>query len=279
MKHVGDFSEALRLLKAGHRVARAGWNGKSMWLQLVRDEPAPPGSPFQRRAFIEMKDASDCLVPWVPSQTDLIAVDWEANGAAADDRIACLLCTALREPDSKFCERHAAGFPYARGLPQTMIRERFRAWLHRDCRRERGVADALLEIGGRLGELGRYCHELTKAVVERPERVTVIVFGLRAGADLGAEAAGVEVLNLREWFVVDSKSVRVGQKSERIDCTSYFPIQSFQVLVLANLERVEILGVFKGRDLLAMASPVAYGTDWHLGVNVSVLCSLREAGG
>lgn len=74
---MSDFSEALALLKKGHRLARAGWNGKSMWIQLVRDEPAPPGSPFQRRAFIEMKDASNCLVPWVPSQTDLIAVDWE----------------------------------------------------------------------------------------------------------------------------------------------------------------------------------------------------------
>lgn len=78
--HVGDFSEALKLLKRGRRVARSGWNGKSMWVQLVRDQPGPTGSPFQSRAFLEMKDSSDCLVPWVPSQTDLLAVDWELTG-------------------------------------------------------------------------------------------------------------------------------------------------------------------------------------------------------
>jgi len=48
-----------------------------MFLQYVPDAPAPPGSPYQSRAYIELKDATDCLVPWVPSQSDLLAVDWE----------------------------------------------------------------------------------------------------------------------------------------------------------------------------------------------------------
>ena len=159
--------------------------------------------------------------------------------------------------------------------------KRFRAWLHRDCATVDAV-EALRGNAGALQALAGMVSMWTARMLERPERVTVIVFVQRAApAPLeGDETSrnGVTATLQREWIVVDSKTVRVGSKSERIDCTSYFPIASFQVLVLANLDRVDILGVFKGRDLLAMASPVAYGEDWHLGVNVSVLCSLREAG-
>jgi hypothetical protein len=46
-------------------VARAGWNDKGMWLALtVRSLP-----------WIGMKTADDCFVPWVASQTDLLAED------------------------------------------------------------------------------------------------------------------------------------------------------------------------------------------------------------
>lgn len=82
-----DFGAALRALKAGEKVYRSGWNGKGMFLFLV------PGSRFQvnrapllgiysegtvinYHAHIDMKTVNGDIVPWVASQTDLLADDW-----------------------------------------------------------------------------------------------------------------------------------------------------------------------------------------------------------
>lgn len=82
-----DFSTALVALKEGQLVARAGWNGKGMFVFLV------PGSTFQvnrppllgiysagatinYHAHIDMKTADGMVVPWLASQTDLLAEDW-----------------------------------------------------------------------------------------------------------------------------------------------------------------------------------------------------------
>lgn len=85
-----DFGDAIRALKEEKRVARAGWNGKGMWLRLVSSKtravaqpnPNVPGAlgihPNEMlRAYIEMKDATDFFVPWLASQTDMLAEDWE----------------------------------------------------------------------------------------------------------------------------------------------------------------------------------------------------------
>ena len=67
-----DFSEALVLVKVGAKIARTGWNGKDMWLELQRpDEHSKMTLPY-----IYMKTACDNLVPWLASQTDLLADDW-----------------------------------------------------------------------------------------------------------------------------------------------------------------------------------------------------------
>ena len=65
------FSEALHNIKIGKRLARSGWNGKGMWIYLVvpHDEFNAP--------YIMMKAADGWHVPWLASQTDLLAVDWE----------------------------------------------------------------------------------------------------------------------------------------------------------------------------------------------------------
>ncbi len=66
------FSEALDLLKEGERVARSGWNGKSMWLaHQVPDEFSKMSVPY-----IYMSTAQGDFVPWLASQTDLLAEDW-----------------------------------------------------------------------------------------------------------------------------------------------------------------------------------------------------------
>ena len=61
---------AVKQMRDGHHVARSGWNGKNMWLKLV-----PAAEPYQE--FVAMKTVQNTLVPWLCSQTDLLAVDWE----------------------------------------------------------------------------------------------------------------------------------------------------------------------------------------------------------
>lgn len=67
-----DFGRALRHLRAGNRVARQGWNGKGMWLGLQ----IPDATSKMTLPYIYMKTADDQLVPWLASQTDLLALDW-----------------------------------------------------------------------------------------------------------------------------------------------------------------------------------------------------------
>ena len=72
MEEAFNFGEALRQLKAGALVARKGWNGKNMYLELqTPDENSKMSLPY-----IYMKTACDNLVPWLASQTDVLADDW-----------------------------------------------------------------------------------------------------------------------------------------------------------------------------------------------------------
>ena len=82
-----DFSNALEGLKYDKdRIYRKGWNGKEMWIFLCR-EYSTYDVPFnvdfdktlnrKRLPFIIMKTADNCLVPWLASQTDILADDWE----------------------------------------------------------------------------------------------------------------------------------------------------------------------------------------------------------
>lgn len=74
------FGLAIEALKKGMRVGRAGWNGKGMWLGLhteggsfVREEC---GTEITYADYIVMKTADNKLVPWLASQTDMLAEDW-----------------------------------------------------------------------------------------------------------------------------------------------------------------------------------------------------------
>lgn len=76
-KHPTTFGGALEQLKAGKRVQRAGWNGKGMWLVLIpADQWSTKRRPEHRLPWIAMKTADDGLVPWLASQTDMLAEDW-----------------------------------------------------------------------------------------------------------------------------------------------------------------------------------------------------------
>ena len=64
---------AVKQMWNGSRVRRAGWNGKNMHLELqVSDAHSKMTLPY-----VYMFTAQGDLVPWVCSQTDLLAVDWE----------------------------------------------------------------------------------------------------------------------------------------------------------------------------------------------------------
>lgn len=67
-----DFGMALVHLKSGRRVAREGWNGKGQWIELQR--PGPNSK--MRKPYIYISPVDAHPVPWVASQTDLLADDW-----------------------------------------------------------------------------------------------------------------------------------------------------------------------------------------------------------
>lgn len=84
-----NFGEAITALKAGGKVAREGWNGKGMFLFLVPgstftvNRPPllgiyPEGTRIDYHAHIDMKTAQGYVVPWLASQADVLAEDWEA---------------------------------------------------------------------------------------------------------------------------------------------------------------------------------------------------------
>ncbi len=76
-----SFGHAIAALKAGHRVARAGWNGRGMWLVLIRPGNAmhiSPAGAFPMLPCIGMKTAQEEMLPgWLASQTDVLADDWQ----------------------------------------------------------------------------------------------------------------------------------------------------------------------------------------------------------
>lgn len=74
-----SFSDALAYLKQGHKVARAGWNGKGMWIELqVPDAGSKMTLPYLYIEYPKGHPAypEGCRVPWLASQTDLLADDW-----------------------------------------------------------------------------------------------------------------------------------------------------------------------------------------------------------
>lgn len=83
-----NFGEVIAGLKAGRRYAREGWNGKGMFLFLVpgsvfkvNREPLlsmlGEGTEVQYHAHIDMKTAQGYIVPWLASQADMLAEDWQ----------------------------------------------------------------------------------------------------------------------------------------------------------------------------------------------------------
>lgn len=74
--HEAGIGWAVSQMRQGSRVRREGWNGKGMWLALqMPDEYSKMGLPY-----VYMSTVDGRLVPWLCSQTDLLATDWELAG-------------------------------------------------------------------------------------------------------------------------------------------------------------------------------------------------------
>lgn len=77
-----SFGEAVKYLKRGYKLTRKGWNGKGMYLfkspkmgcQIYEKYTGKEINDLQE--FIVMKTVDDTLVPWLPSQTDVLTEDW-----------------------------------------------------------------------------------------------------------------------------------------------------------------------------------------------------------
>lgn len=84
------FGDALHMLKLGKKVARAGWNGKGMFVYQVpaASYPAQRNSagtmlgvfkddlvPY--REYLALKTAQDDVATWSPSCSDALAEDWQ----------------------------------------------------------------------------------------------------------------------------------------------------------------------------------------------------------
>lgn len=74
-----SFGEALYLLKSDHKLSRSGWNGKGMWLKLqTPDENSKMTLPYLYLNYPrDAVNTPGARVPWLASQTDLLAEDWE----------------------------------------------------------------------------------------------------------------------------------------------------------------------------------------------------------
>lgn len=76
------FGDAIHFLKAGKRVARHGWNGKGMWLEMQRpDEHSKMTLPYLYLNYPnDSANTPGARVPWLASQTDTLGEDWVVLG-------------------------------------------------------------------------------------------------------------------------------------------------------------------------------------------------------
>ena len=77
-----NFGKALEALKEGKKVARAGWNGKGIYIELqVPDQHSKMTLPYiyivTNGLITDNPAAPNGVVPWLASQTDMLAEDWQ----------------------------------------------------------------------------------------------------------------------------------------------------------------------------------------------------------
>ena len=123
-----DFGDVIKELKANptKKFSRTGWNGKGMWISLqTPDEHSKMGLPY-----IYMKTVGGELVPWLASQTDMLADDWGMvlqyselwektgkskkdgeEGMAIDEHTKLLYTRAQANALTRYIDDITAGYP------------------------------------------------------------------------------------------------------------------------------------------------------------------------
>lgn len=66
------FGEAIKNMENGNKVCRHGWNGKNMYIAIQK----PDKNSKMTIPYIYIKTVDNNLVPWFPSQTDILEKDW-----------------------------------------------------------------------------------------------------------------------------------------------------------------------------------------------------------
>ncbi|MDR9768132.1 DUF2829 domain-containing protein [Shewanella baltica] len=76
------FGDAINHMQNGGKVQRHGWNGKGMFIFTIIEwefnTDISGVDEIETMPFICMKTADNKLVPWLASQTDVLAEDWMA---------------------------------------------------------------------------------------------------------------------------------------------------------------------------------------------------------
>ncbi|WP_027178780.1 DUF2829 domain-containing protein [Maridesulfovibrio bastinii] len=76
-----NFGKAIEAMKEGRAVRRKGWNGKGIFIKIQ----SPDENSFMSHSYIyidttglktDNPDAPKNRVPWLASQTDMLAEDW-----------------------------------------------------------------------------------------------------------------------------------------------------------------------------------------------------------
>lgn len=79
-----DMVAATIMLWRGFKMRRRGWNSQDQFIRLVPDTPSnmdcesyPEGTDVSYRPHIDIKDSQGMCAPWLASQADMLAQDWE----------------------------------------------------------------------------------------------------------------------------------------------------------------------------------------------------------
>ena len=86
-----DFADVLKDMKVGNHYERKGWNGRGMFITIQEGYPegvkcnknsseaygVKLGSIIQVRPYLVIRSVDGMFVPWLPSQTDILATDWQ----------------------------------------------------------------------------------------------------------------------------------------------------------------------------------------------------------
>ena len=79
---IETFGDAIHAMKAGRKVRRRGWNGKGIYITIQNvDTGSKMTAPYiyidSTGLQTDNSEAPKIMVPWQPSQSDMLREDWE----------------------------------------------------------------------------------------------------------------------------------------------------------------------------------------------------------